>query len=91
MPTPQHTVKIIHPFGSDDGDGHLFIDGVDYARHVRAAHVTARGGEPIRVVVELAGVESFDGEPTDVVVDERQAELLGRLGWTKPASEEGQA
>lgn len=82
-----HNVKIVHPSASDDGDGHLFIDGIDYARQVRAVHLTARGGEPIRTIVELAGVGSFDGEPTEVVIEPRTAELLQKLGWTKPDGE----
>lgn len=62
----------------------LMVDGQEISDSVCGVRMDIAGaGQPAKVVLEFVDLAHFSGE-AEVVIDDRLAEVLKRLGWTPP-------
>ena len=80
-------VEIIHP--APDGNGtSILINGIEINRSVTSYEVSAIGGRPPLVQLDLhvAQEQRLCMKDANVSIDDSAAEMLESIGWKRPAA-----
>lgn len=89
MPRPKHRIRLT---SGDGKTAHLLVDDTDISANVSALHLDVTAGDCPRLTLNVIAYPATV-EATDAYVGLAQEthDLLVRLGWTPPPSEEEDA